>query len=79
MGHLHPVFGAILAAHGMPQDPDPDPATQQYEQDLRDFDWTFEFSDDHHVWTQARRELARLRELQRTLDPELVIWSRYAR
>ena len=51
---------------------------QHYVRDLRRMDWTFEFSDDHRVYTHGRTELARLRNIQREFDPSGMLWNQYA-
>ena len=51
---------------------------QHYARDLRRMDWGFEFSDENPVYQRGREELARLRKIQRELDPGAVIWNQYA-
>ena len=51
---------------------------QSYTNALRAMDWGFEFSDDNSVYQRGREELARLRRIQRQLDPGAVIWNQYA-
>ena len=41
---------------------------------LRSFDWQFQFSDDHTVWARGNNALARLHKMQRSIDPDGIIW-----
>ena len=50
----------------------------QYTDDLRKFDWAFEFSDDHWHYRKCHHLLAELRDLQRSLDPDAALWNQYA-
>ena len=45
---------------------------------LQRMDWSFEMSDDQRVWRAGRDSLAELRMVQRELDPDFVVWNRYA-
>jgi hypothetical protein len=42
------------------------------------FDWGFEFSDDHTVWSRGRVELERLRAERSVIDPDGVLWAKHA-
>lgn len=65
--NVHPVFAGILASLTQT------PATLQraeYLTLLRTMDWQCEFTDDWRVRCAAMEKLARLRELQPTVDPD---------
>jgi len=49
-----------------------------YENELRRFDWQFEYSDDHSVWREGKTKLAALRKVQQLLDHNKEIWNKYA-
>ena len=71
MSHLHQLFASILAIHGMPQGGDTSPVRRAaYVSDLLKMDWHFEQCDDHTKWRASRKELTRLREEQRDIDPD---------
>lgn len=50
----------------------------QYTDALRKFDWSFEFSDDHWHYRKCHHELAELRDLQKSVDPDGSLWNQYA-
>lgn len=71
MNNLHPIFQQALAPWA------PRPATDalgEYREALARFDWQYEFSDEHRVWAKGTNDLARLRKMQRELDPTGEIW-----
>ncbi len=45
---------------------------------LQSHDWAFEYSDDSRVWNRGRESLEALREAQRLIDPDGMIWNQYA-
>lgn len=55
-----------------------DENVEQYRQMLRNHDWTYEYSDDHRVWTAGRRAREALVAKQRAYDPDGVIWNEIA-
>lgn len=77
---LHPVFAGVLAAI----ETAPviaarlSAATESYERALKLFDWNFEYSDHGENVRLSRGRLRTLRDLQRDLDPDGVIWMRHA-
>jgi len=50
----------------------------EYRALLQAHDWTFEYSEDQTVWRRGSAELARLRELQKKLDPKYEVWNEVA-
>lgn len=69
--HLHPVFADILSRYA----PAPQvSAVDRYRMALRDFDWGFEFSDDHRKVRDGQANLVLLRALQAEVDPDGAIW-----
>jgi len=50
----------------------------EYRALLKAHDWTFEYSEDQTVWRRGGTELARLRELQKRLDPKYEVWNEVA-
>lgn len=52
---------------------------EQYEEDLKNHDWTFEYSDDHRVWKMGWEEQKRLQAVRDRLDPANEIWNKYER
>jgi len=49
-----------------------------YQQRLAAHDWAFEYSDDYSVWQHGRAQLRELQHLQEQLDPDFIIWNRFA-
>ena len=49
----------------------------EYRAALARFDWQFEIADDHAAWARGTNALARLRRMQRELDPTGAIWMSY--
>jgi hypothetical protein len=72
MDNLHPTMAAALCLLAPP--PEGERLTR-YRQLLRQHDWSHEHSDDFRAMQRGRMELARLRELQRELDPDFRIWN----
>jgi hypothetical protein len=50
----------------------------QYIAQLKAHDWFYEYSDDHRVWQAGRDVIEQLRQAQRTLDPQGIIWNEHA-
>lgn len=50
----------------------------QYKQRLSSHDWSYEYSDDHSVWSRGRDERQRLSAQARQLDPDYTIWNSLA-
>jgi len=71
MQAAHPIFQQALAPFAPPS------LLTKYHQALQAFDWQFEFSDDHDVWARGTNALARLRRMQREVDPDGSIWRSY--
>lgn len=72
---VHAVFAGILAdAASIPLQL----RRAQYVSRLARMDWDFEHSDDGAVTRRGREDLAMLRQLQRELDPDHVLWQRHA-
>jgi hypothetical protein len=70
--NLSPAFAAAIRPFPVA------PERLAYEQALRRFDWSFEFSDDGAVVRRGRAALAELREQQQRLDPRGAIWRAVA-
>ena len=51
---------------------------QAYIKLLEQHDWSHSFSDDYSRVTRGERQLAALRTAQRALDPQFVVWNRFA-
>ena len=49
-----------------------------YASALGQFDFGFEFTDDHALWKRCNTELCRLRDERAEIDPQGVIWDRWA-
>ena len=49
-----------------------------YASALGRFDFGFEFTDDHALWKRCNTELCRLREERAAIDPQGVIWDKFA-
>ena len=62
-----PSTGAVTERH-----------LKAYQEALRGHDWAFEYSDDSRVWNRGRASLEALREAQRLIDPDGMIWNQYA-
>lgn len=45
---------------------------------LQSHDWTYEYSDDHRVWTKGNAERATLVSMRRQLDPDWTLWNQHA-
>lgn len=72
-----PVFQDILGGI-CPPPQIPLSELADYVQALKDMDWQFEYSDDHSVWGNGRNALARLRLIQKRIDPDAALWNLYA-
>ena len=48
---------------------------EQYKQALQAHDWTFEWSDDHNVWTRGTVQRQLLNAAQKALDKDCAIWN----
>ena len=49
----------------------------EYHNALRNFDWQFEFSDEHAKWAKGHNNLMRLYAMQKELDIDGTIWLSY--
>ena len=49
----------------------------EYHTALRNFDWQFEFTDEHAKWAKGHNDLARLYAMQKDLDQDGTIWLSY--
>lgn len=72
MDNVQPAIAAALAPFAPPPEP---PKVAAYRNLLRRHDWKHEFSDDARWRNRGRLELEQLRDLQRELDPDFVIWN----
>jgi len=86
---IDPIFADLLAgaiagnlatarAYSAAAAPPIDADRLAYEAALRRHDWTFEYSDDHSVYTRGRQALIALRAQQARIDPAFVIWNSIA-
>lgn len=48
---------------------------EEYKSGLYGFDWYYDYSDDHSVWTRARARKSELEAAQKILDPDRKIWE----
>ena len=48
---------------------------EQYKDALNAHDWTFEWSDDHNVWTRGIMQRQLLNAAQKALDADCSIWN----
>jgi hypothetical protein len=76
MDSLHPTLAMALAPLAPP------PATGDAQRDhyvalLKRHDWSHEHADDMRSFARGRAELSELRDLQRALDPDFVLWNRH--
>jgi hypothetical protein len=51
----------------------------EYKRGLETFDWYYDYSDDHSVWTQARARKGELEAAQKIHDPDRKIWEEVAK
>lgn len=50
----------------------------EYVAALKSQDWSYEYSDDHRAWQAGRDAMHLLRETQRRIDPNGVVWNQHA-
>lgn len=50
---------------------------EQYEHYLKNFDWNYEWTDDHSVWKKWHRAMIYLMEARRLLDGDHLLWTQY--
>lgn len=50
----------------------------QYIQNLKNHDWSYNFSDDHQAWMSGSQSLGKLKEAQPMVDPNFEIWNTIA-
>lgn len=76
MNAVHPIFDCVLDSIAPPA-PSKAERMKAYLQALRDFDWSYDRSDDFRVWQRGQEALERLRVVQRDLDADGVLWNVY--
>ncbi len=47
----------------------------QYVQALKDHDWEFSYTDDHSVYQRGHNSLAKIKRLQKQIDPDATLWN----
>lgn len=55
-----------------------DPRLTAYACQLSNHDWTYEYSDDGRVWRAGKASQEALEVAQKQIDPDYVIWNRFA-
>jgi hypothetical protein len=78
--HVHPAFAGVLNGFAAIPKLTAEPLLTPeliYRQALAEFDWHFEFSDDHTVWGNGSNSLARLHRMQKKIDPDGRIWNEH--
>jgi hypothetical protein len=53
-------------------------ALNEYRRRLKAHDWSYDYSDDYHVYKRGKEELGWLRGQQKMLDPDYTIWNSFA-
>ena len=78
--NVSPDMQRVLGAPAQPLDGDQVLALRRaaYAAALGQFDFGFEFTDDHALWKRCNTELCRLREERAAIDPQGVIWDKFA-
>lgn len=71
MDNMHPAMIQALQGFAPPAE---SAEMAEYRKKLRQFDWSFEFSDDGEVYRRGRKALDELLALQAVLDPDGSIW-----
>jgi hypothetical protein len=51
---------------------------KQYIQNLKNHDWSYNFSDDHQAYMSGSQSLGKLKEAQPMVDPNFEIWNTIA-
>lgn len=74
--HVHEAFRPAL--NGMSTLTHQQIQRERYLTLLRDHDWSYEYSDDHGVWSRGHAQRMELTRLQRSIDPEYVLWNEAA-
>jgi hypothetical protein len=49
-----------------------------YVQALKDHDWEFSYTDDHSVYQRGHNSLAKIKRLQKLVDPDGTLWNTVA-
>jgi hypothetical protein len=49
----------------------------EYEMKLRQMDWWYQYSDDGRVWRQGNEDYKILEQLQKSVDPDRILWNKY--
>jgi hypothetical protein len=49
----------------------------EYENKLQQMDWWYQYSDDGRVWRQGNEAIKALVELQKSVDPDMILWNKY--
>lgn len=68
MTNVHPLLQAAIAPLA------PASPLTEYHAALKAFDWNYDFADSHERWAKGNNALARLRAMQREVDPTGEIW-----
>ena len=50
----------------------------QYVQALKDHDWSFDYTDDNAVYQRGFNSLAKIKRLQKLIDPDGTLWNTVA-
>lgn len=73
---VSPDLKRVLGAQ--PVDPSLQARIDAYELALGRMDWAYEGTDDHSAWRRGNAELCRLRAERVEIDPNGVLWDKYA-
>jgi hypothetical protein len=62
-----------------PPKPPKKPTKVAYRKALAEHDWDYEQADDRATWKRGADQRKALVEMQKVLDPDRVIWNKYAK
>ena len=62
-----------------PPKPSKKPTKAAYRKALAEHDWDYERSDDRTTWKRGAEQRKALLEMQKALDPDRVVWNKYAK
>jgi hypothetical protein len=77
MNELHPIFADLVNSFQKTPEMIHKAQVEAYIILLKRHDWTYEASDDGRSYREGLSERKELNSLQKSLDPEFVIWNQH--